>query len=303
MGIRMLFVPKAAGVLVAVAWLIETFASTTRRGRKASAWVSWHYVWELSVCVWTGATWHMLAKNSIPCRGLEPLLTLLPTFSGRTRPHGTTKRYFSRRKGDRNLQLVENKRTNERKDRVRPIRLFQLQIGVGRLQRTSVRVKMQGRKRKEEEEEEEEEVVMDADGRIAFDGSMDFGFRAWPRALPLRSRYIAHYPHVKKDECLSSSETGRTDAVDKKRLCAVDALIADCKAAFVDGGVSFWVNAGQSSRCGLEELALAIFKHHTSSAGFDPSKSGVEWWVQMRQGKLSDFDKGRMSQPCPAPSW
>lgn len=50
-----------------------------------------------------------------PLPGLEPLLTLLPTFSGRTRPHGTTKRHFSRRKGDRNLQLVENKRTNERK--------------------------------------------------------------------------------------------------------------------------------------------------------------------------------------------
>ena len=169
---------------------------------------------------------------------------------------------------------------------------------------------MQGKRNRVEENEEEgkedEEVVMDADGRIAFDGSMDFGFRAWPCALPLRSCCVAHAcAYGRMSACIhrrSSSETGRTDAVDKKRLCAADALIADCKAAFVDGGVSFWVNAGQSSRCGLEELALAIFKHHTSSAGFDPSKSGVEWWVQMRQGKLSD--KGRMAQARgPAPSW
>ena len=56
--------------------------------------------------------------------------------------------------------------------------------------------RMQGKRNRVEENEEEgkedEEVVMDADGRIAFDGSMDFGFRAWPCALPLRSCCVAH---------------------------------------------------------------------------------------------------------------
>ena len=37
-------------------------------------------------------------------------------------------------------------------------------------------------------------------------------------------------------------------------------LIGDCETAFVDGGISFWVDAGQTARCGLEELALKIFK-------------------------------------------
>lgn len=33
-----------------------------------------------------------------------------------------------------------------------------------------------------------------------------------------------------------------------------------------------------------------IFKHHTRHAHFDPRKSGVEWWVQVRCGEFSFFD-------------
>jgi len=44
------------------------------------------------------------------------------------------------------------------------------------------------------------------------------------------------------------------------------------------------VGDGIQGRCGLEKLAMSIFKHHTQNASFNPSKSGVEWWVQVRQG-------------------
>ena len=107
----------------------------------------------------------------------------------------------------------------------------------------------------EEEEAEEEEVTMDKDGRIGFEGSMDFSFCAYTDALKFND--------------------ARTDCE--------NALIADCESAFVEGGISFWVGAGETGRCGLEELALSIFKHHTQNASFDIQKSGVEWWVQVRR--------------------
>jgi hypothetical protein len=105
------------------------------------------------------------------------------------------------------------------------------------------------------EDEDTDEVTMDANGRIAFGGRLDFGFRAYASALQMQG------PQAR----------------------ASGMLLADCHAAFVHGGVSFWVGAGQKARCGLEELALTIFKHHTGTAKFDPHKSGVEWWVQVRR--------------------
>lgn len=38
-------------------------------------------------------------------------------------------------------------------------------------------------------------------------------------------------------------------------------------------------------RCLLERLALAIFRRHTSTLTFDPERSGVEWWAQVRRRK------------------
>ena len=105
------------------------------------------------------------------------------------------------------------------------------------------------------EEEEEEEVTMDRDGRVAFEGRIDFGFCSYISAVDVQG-------HKKMS----------------------DLLIADCEAAFIEGGISFWVGADQSGRCGLEELALLIFKHHTRHADFDAKRSGVEWWVQVRRG-------------------
>ena len=104
-----------------------------------------------------------------------------------------------------------------------------------------------------EDDVEEDEVVMDEAGRVAFDGHLDFGFCSHSRALKVREP-------------------------------AARALVADCEAAFVEGGVSFWVGAQAAARCGLEELALLIFRHHTRHAAFDSRRSGVEWWVQVRRG-------------------
>jgi len=108
-----------------------------------------------------------------------------------------------------------------------------------------------------ETDSDEETLVMDAHGRVAFDGRLDFDFRSYSGALRVQGL------------------AGRASA---------EALVADCEAAFVEGGVSFWVSAHAAARCGLEELALLIFRHHTRHAAFDPQRSGVEWWVQVRRG-------------------
>jgi hypothetical protein len=76
------------------------------------------------------------------------------------------------------------------------------------------------------DKEEEEEVVVDKDGRIAFEGSLDFGFQSYSRALGVAS--------PKKGEL----------------------MLTDCCAAFIEGGCSFWVGAGESARTGLEVYML-----------------------------------------------
>ena len=110
-----------------------------------------------------------------------------------------------------------------------------------------------------------QEVRIDAEGRIAgvSDCGLDFRFRSLPPD---------------------------TVPVDER-------LLTDCEAAFV--GASFWLPADQEPRCSLESLALAIFRHHTRDATFDPaaaaanadgasssspSSSGAEWWVGANSG-------------------
>ena len=97
-----------------------------------------------------------------------------------------------------------------------------------------------------------EEVSIDTLGRVAgvSDCGLDFAFRAFPDAVPAKLRAD---------------------------------LARDCEAAFV--GASFWIGASSSPRCALESLAKALFEAHAGSAvdGFDASKSGAEWWVQLRR--------------------
>ena len=58
-------------------------------------------------------------------------------------------------------------------------------------------------------------------------------------------------------------------------------LRRDCAIAFALDG-SNWLPADQSPRCLMESLASAIFERHTRGVEMDRSKSGAEWWAQVR---------------------
>jgi hypothetical protein len=67
-----------------------------------------------------------------------------------------------------------------------------------------------------------------------------------------------------------------------------DALLLDCEIA--DSGLmprTFWMPAsGMQPRFHLEQFALDVFYHHVNksnnSSVLDVSRSGAEWWVQLR---------------------
>eukprot|EP00299_Pterocystis_sp_00344_P017002 c8532_g1_i2.p1 GENE.c8532_g1_i2~~c8532_g1_i2.p1 ORF type:complete len:285 (+),score=52.39 c8532_g1_i2:92-946(+) len=69
----------------------------------------------------------------------------------------------------------------------------------------------------------------------------------------------------------------------------MERLIQQCRNCFVEE--SFWVPANapkERKLCGLEKLAMAIFKQHTNGCSdWDPNLSGAEWWVQLRQPHLT----------------
>ena len=111
----------------------------------------------------------------------------------------------------------------------------------------------------EEEEEEEEDLQVDTDGRTVIGGQMDYATRCFDRALTLES----------------AAET--------------TALFKQCELAFTaratgsdeySAGTTFWVGADAKPCTDMERLALKIFEFHTSTAVFDPARSGAEWWTQ-----------------------
>ncbi|KAJ1488074.1 hypothetical protein T484DRAFT_1784257, partial [Baffinella frigidus] len=50
--------------------------------------------------------------------------------------------------------------------------------------------------------------------------------------------------------------------------------------------------ASDAPRSALEALAQGIFKEHAKHAAFDPARSGVEWWVQVRRAGQREEDIG-----------
>ena len=48
-------------------------------------------------------------------------------------------------------------------------------------------------------------------------------------------------------------------------------------AGHYSAGQTYWVGASQTPACVLEDLALRLFRRHTSRATFDPERSGAEW--------------------------
>lgn len=64
------------------------------------------------------------------------------------------------------------------------------------------------------------------------------------------------------------------------------ALAFNCRAIETDEdnystGSTYFIRPCETARCGLEELALDIFKFHTQGKAFNPSLSGAEWWTQV----------------------
>eukprot|EP00960_Hanusia_phi_P055995 763125-Hanusia_phi.AAC.3 len=74
-------------------------------------------------------------------------------------------------------------------------------------------------------------------------------------------------------------------------------MIRDCDKAFnLESGSTFWLGAQENPRCSLEKLAKEIFLYYTQGVEFDPSKSGVEWWVQLRLGGDGQAEPGVMGE-------
>ena len=122
----------------------------------------------------------------------------------------------------------------------------------------------------EEEEEEEEgdeeeedssgsdpgELIIDEDGRVEYAGPRPAAVRVW-------------------DGVVGEAVAGRCE-----RWCAdaaVKKVVGSGKA--YSRGDTFFVRSTDTPRCGLEEVALQIFKMHTEGCTFDPSRSGAEWWT------------------------
>lgn len=59
-------------------------------------------------------------------------------------------------------------------------------------------------------------------------------------------------------------------------------LIRSCRVRFSQGGSS-WMPCGATPECLPETIASAVFAHHTKGATFDTTRSGAEWWAQVRQ--------------------
>ena len=58
-------------------------------------------------------------------------------------------------------------------------------------------------------------------------------------------------------------------------------LRRDCTLIFPLNSSS-WIGCGDTPRCDLERLALAVFAAHTRGVEYDASRSGAEFWAQVR---------------------
>ena len=113
-----------------------------------------------------------------------------------------------------------------------------------------------------EEQDEDLFVALGADGRISDGlldyGATDFGFASFK--MPALERLLAE-PASRR------------------------ALRRDCQlCCFPFTDKAYWLPANLAPRCSLEALARSIFEEHAQhTRGIDRSRSGVEWWAQIRQ--------------------
>ena len=103
--------------------------------------------------------------------------------------------------------------------------------------------------------------MLDRDGRLAgWSGAMDFGFKTFPGAVDVSDAGALHELAEDCRRTMTAREVG---------------------LAGLSPGETFFVAAGATPRCGLEALALSVFRLHTRGATFDPETSGAEWWTQV----------------------
>ena len=119
--------------------------------------------------------------------------------------------------------------------------------------------------------EEEEEMVLDLDEEGRFSGvggSIDFSARSTSGLLDDESAAVV----VTACQQLDLRQQRKADQ---------------------DLDATFWIPSAAGSdfsACILEQVALEIFRLHTTGVSFDADSSGVEWWVQVRRKhtELSD---------------
>eukprot|EP00520_Triparma_pacifica_P013012 CAMPEP_0118631850 /NCGR_PEP_ID=MMETSP0785-20121206/126_1 /TAXON_ID=91992 /ORGANISM="Bolidomonas pacifica, Strain CCMP 1866" /LENGTH=203 /DNA_ID=CAMNT_0006522571 /DNA_START=78 /DNA_END=689 /DNA_ORIENTATION=+ len=101
-----------------------------------------------------------------------------------------------------------------------------------------------------------DEFVLDATGRIPFSGALNTSFRSFRNVI-------------------EPSEALHADM--KVAMTARETDLGEQYSA----GDTFFVPAVGQARCGLEAVALSVFRKHSENAVFDPSRSGAEWWTQV----------------------
>ena len=103
-------------------------------------------------------------------------------------------------------------------------------------------------------------VAIDVEERFGgvSDCGLDFSFRSYPESF-------GSYAGISSPE-------------------AWDVITEDCMKCVVLKCPSFWLAAGSEPRCALEELARKVFELHVAGIDgtWDATKSGAEWWVQVR---------------------
>jgi hypothetical protein len=127
-------------------------------------------------------------------------------------------------------------------------------------------------------EQEEEEIILDvdADGRIVGPTGLDFRTR-WAKLMNNPASVV-----VAREAII------RLDAVDRAHEGLLDA--------------SNWLSceAMVTPRNQHEALAARVFGLHTSSASFDRSRSGAEWWFQVRELEDNETATGRTNASAAA---
>ncbi|GMH93981.1 hypothetical protein TrVE_jg11681 [Triparma verrucosa] len=108
---------------------------------------------------------------------------------------------------------------------------------------------------------------IDAAGRVPFKGSLavlESGFISYPRCIPT--------------SLLQGGES-KSLLQDMKTSMSAREVEEDGQYSLGD---TFFLPATVPPRCGLEALAKSFFDFHTKDAeGFDPERSGAEWWTQV----------------------